>query len=287
MMQRAMPLMSGSFVLLAVITTANIVLDILSHLWPVEVSVDQFHGFIHAHMASQAAVMLALHYQFAERGITGDPDFAFAEEHPISVHNKRSYTPFKGTIFRSFVVQLLPDRIAPCFRDDFFLQPLAHFHNGSQSLELDRRQNNLPVVSRYPLTWFEHVFNRLVVMPPLFRAVLRTPTQCIWLGVLGSRPVNDVKIKAVQLKSPPDLPPVKWFVLGERLQPTMIRIDTNLMSCTLEISTPFLEGRRNCKQFLVVYLIINLMLIHFARMKSNRVQTAFERLRKDSADCEI
>ena len=131
------------------------------------------------------------------------------------------------------------------------------------------------------------MFHRLVVMPPLFRAVLRMPTQCIWLGFVGSGLVNDVNIKTIQLKSPPRLPPVKWFVLGEPLQPTMIRIDTNLMSCTLEISTPFLEGSGNCKQFLVMYLIINHMLIHVARMKSNRVQTAFELLRKDSADCEI
>ena len=105
-MQRAMPLVLGSFVHLAGFTTANIVLDILSHLWPVEFSVDQFHGFIHAHMAGHTAVMLALHYQFAERGITGDPDFAFAEEHPIFVHDKRSYMPLKGTLFRSFLVQL-------------------------------------------------------------------------------------------------------------------------------------------------------------------------------------
>ena len=96
-----------------------------------------------------------------------------------------------------------------------------------------------------------------------------------------------MKIKAVQLKSPPGLPPVKWLILGEPLQPTTIRIDTNLMSCTLEISTLFLQGIGNCKQFLVVYLINNLMLIHFVGMKSNRVRTAFELLRKDSADCEI
>ena len=96
-----------------------------------------------------------------------------------------------------------------------------------------------------------------------------------------------MKIKAVQLKSPPHLPLVKWFVLGEPLQPTMIRIDTNLMSCTLEISTLFFKGGGNCKQFLGVYLIVNLMHIHFARMKSDGVQTAFELLRKDSADCEI
>ena len=79
-MQCTMPLMSGSFVLLGVFTTANIVLDILSHLWPVEVSVDQFQGFIHAHMAGHSAVMLALHNQFVELGITADPDLAFAEE---------------------------------------------------------------------------------------------------------------------------------------------------------------------------------------------------------------
>ena len=138
-MQSTMPLVSGSFVLLAVFTTANIVLNILSHLWPVEVSVDHFHGFIHAHMAGHAAVMLALHHQFAERGITVDPDFVFAEAHPIFVRDKRSYKPLKSTIFRGFVVQLLPDRIALCFRDDFFLQPLGHFYQGSQSLELDRQ----------------------------------------------------------------------------------------------------------------------------------------------------
>ena len=124
-------------------------------------------------------------------------------------------------------------------------------------------------------------------MPHLFRAVLHTPTQCIWLGVLGSGPVYDVKIKAVQLKSLPGQPPVKWFILGEPLQPMMIRIDTNLMTCTLEISTPFLEGSGNCKEFLVMYLIIDLMLVPFVIMKSDGVQTAFELLRKDSADCEI
>ena len=88
-------------------------------------------------MAGHSSVMLTLHYQFAERGITGDLDLAFVEEHPVFVCDKRSYTPFKGTIFHSFVIQLLPDRIALCFRADFFLQPLAHFYTGSQSLELD------------------------------------------------------------------------------------------------------------------------------------------------------
>ena len=131
------------------------------------------------------------------------------------------------------------------------------------------------------------MFNQLVVLPPLFRAVLRIPTQCIWLGVFGSGLVNEMKIKAVQHKSPPAMPPVKWFVRGEPLQPTIIRIDTNLMSCTLKISTAFLKGSGNCKQFLVVYLIVNLMVLHFVRKKYNRVQLAFELLRKDSADCEI
>ena len=88
-------------------------------------------------MAGNAAVMLPLHNQFAERGITRDPDLAFAEEHPIFVRDKRSITPLKGSIFRIFVLQLLPDRIALCLRDDFFLQPLAHIYHGSQSLELD------------------------------------------------------------------------------------------------------------------------------------------------------
>ena len=57
-----MPLMTGRFVLLVVFTTANIVLDILSHLWTVEVMVDHFHGIIHAHMSGKLAVMLSVDY---------------------------------------------------------------------------------------------------------------------------------------------------------------------------------------------------------------------------------
>ena len=118
---------------------------------------------------------------------------------------------------------------------------------------------------------FEHVFNRLVVVPPLFRVVLRTPTQCIWLGILGTRTVNYLKIKSVQLQSPSSLSAIKWFILGELLQPAVIRIYNNFVPSTLKIARPFLECRGNCKQFLVMYVIINLMLIHFPRMKSNRV----------------
>ena len=113
--------MSGSLVPVAVFTTMKIVLTILSHFWPVEVSVDQFHGLIHTHMAGHMAVVLAPHNQFMEQGITRDPDFAFAEEHPIFVHEKYSNTPLKDSIICSFVVQALPDRIALCLRGDFFL----------------------------------------------------------------------------------------------------------------------------------------------------------------------
>ena len=82
-----MPLMTGCFVLLAVFRTANIVLDNLSHLWPVEVTVDHFHGFVHAHMAGYLAVMLSFHYFQMERGITWDSDLAFAEEYSVFVCN--------------------------------------------------------------------------------------------------------------------------------------------------------------------------------------------------------
>ena len=86
-MQCARPLITGRFVLLVVFTMANIVLDILSHFWLVEVTVDHFHGFIHAHIAVHLAVMFGFHYFQTERRITCDPDLAFAEEYSIFVCN--------------------------------------------------------------------------------------------------------------------------------------------------------------------------------------------------------
>ena len=86
-MQFTMPLMTGCFVLLAVFTTVNIILDILNHLWPVEVTVDHLHGFIHAHMAGHLAVMLGFHYFQTERGVTWDPYLSFAEEYSDFVCN--------------------------------------------------------------------------------------------------------------------------------------------------------------------------------------------------------
>ena len=65
-MQRAMPLVTRGLVLLAVITTANKVLDISGHAWPVEVPVDQLHGFIHAHVTGHFRIMLAFHDCLAE-----------------------------------------------------------------------------------------------------------------------------------------------------------------------------------------------------------------------------
>ena len=82
-----MPLTMGRLIFLAVLTTTHIVLNILSHLGPVEVMVDHFRGFIHAHIAGHLAVMLGFHYFQTERRITSDPDLAFAEEYSVFVCN--------------------------------------------------------------------------------------------------------------------------------------------------------------------------------------------------------
>ena len=88
-MQCALPpsLMMGRSILLALFTTANLVLDILSHLLLVEVTVDHFHGFIHAHTAGHLAILLGFYYFQSERGITCDPDLAFVAEYSIFVCN--------------------------------------------------------------------------------------------------------------------------------------------------------------------------------------------------------
>ena len=88
---------------------------------------------------------------------------------------------------------------------------------------------------------FEHVLNRLVILPPLFRAVLRTPTKRIGLTILGTWSVNDIKIIAVQLKCPPCLSSIKRFVGSKPLQASVISKNTDLMLHTLEIMSPLLK----------------------------------------------
>ena len=52
--------MTESFVPLAIIRRANIVLNIFGHPWPVEVAVNHLEGHIHAHMTSNHVIMLIL-----------------------------------------------------------------------------------------------------------------------------------------------------------------------------------------------------------------------------------
>ena len=55
-----MPLMTESYVPLAIIARANIVLNIFGHSWPVEVAVYHLEGLIHTHMTSNHGIMLIL-----------------------------------------------------------------------------------------------------------------------------------------------------------------------------------------------------------------------------------
>ena len=170
-----MPHVTGRCVLLIVFTTANIVLNIFGHLGPVDVLVLFFDSFIHTHVSGHLAVMFSFHYFHREAGIMRDPDFAFVEEYSIFVCNQPGDTPFPSSVLQCFIIESLPDRIVRCLQNDICLPPLAHCHYGSQPQKLNRHHNDFSVVSRKLLPRFKHMFNRLVVMPPLFRAVLRTP----------------------------------------------------------------------------------------------------------------
>ena len=53
-----MPFPMRSFILLAIITRLNIVLNIFGHSWTVEVAVYHLEGVSHTHMSSKGGIML-------------------------------------------------------------------------------------------------------------------------------------------------------------------------------------------------------------------------------------
>ena len=84
-----MPLMTGSFVPLAIIARANIVLNIFGHSRPVDVAVYHFKGLIHAHMTSNHGIMLILEDHLLQSLITWEPYFTFTIKHPIFISGVR------------------------------------------------------------------------------------------------------------------------------------------------------------------------------------------------------
>ena len=53
-----MPLMTGSFIPLAIIARVNIVLNVFGHPWLVEVVVYHLAGLIHAHITGNHSIVL-------------------------------------------------------------------------------------------------------------------------------------------------------------------------------------------------------------------------------------
>ena len=114
-----MPLMVRCFIPLAVFTTAHEVLNLGVHTWLIKALVTQFNDFIHSHVTSDLAIMLASHDQFLQQGIFGDPDFAFVKEHSIFVYIS-SKCALKSAIINCLRIQILSDRIISHFGDNFF-----------------------------------------------------------------------------------------------------------------------------------------------------------------------
>ena len=84
-----MPLMTGSFVPLAVIAGANIVLNVFGHRWPVEVAVYHRKGLMHAHMTSNHGIMPILKDHLLLSFITWEPYFTLTIKHPVFVSGIR------------------------------------------------------------------------------------------------------------------------------------------------------------------------------------------------------
>src|SRR5258705_2585327 len=116
-----MPLMTRSFVALAIISAANKVLNFIDHAWPVEVLSDQLNSLVHSHISCETTVMFTLHNQFLESGIPRNRNLSFAVQHAAIVGNIGKEFAFNGTILPCLVVYLLPDKIICCLLNNLLL----------------------------------------------------------------------------------------------------------------------------------------------------------------------
>ena len=135
-MQRAMPLVSGRLVPLAIIAAANIVLDLLSHPWPVEVPTDHLNGFIHPHMTGDHTVMFALKDKLLKGLVVWDPDLALTVEHTVSVRDVLTHLAFYAPIGTGLLIEFLPNLIVCGFLYEFLLHMLSHFYYRAEALHL-------------------------------------------------------------------------------------------------------------------------------------------------------
>jgi len=103
----------------------------------------------------------------------------------------------------------------------------------------------------------------------LFRIDIPSSSESIWFGAKITRAEPDDKVELEEILGPPHLPPDQYLGSRKILKVLIIRNNVDGIGWTFQIVSPNLESFKDSKQFLVMYVIIQLYYSKSTRVKSN------------------
>jgi len=106
---------------------------------------------------------------------------------------------------------------------------------------------------------------------PLFRIDVPSSSESIWFCAETIRVEPDNKIELGKVLRPPHLPPGQYLSSRKILKVLMIYNNVNGIGQTFQIVSPNLESFKDSKQFLVMYVVVQLCCSESARVKGNWV----------------
>ena len=104
---------------------------------------------------------------------------------------------------------------------------------------------------------------------PPFRIDIPLSSKSIWFGAEMTRAESDNKVELGEVLRPLHLPLGQYFSSRKILKVLIICDNINRIGRTFQIMLPNLEGFKNSKQFLVMYIVIQLHCSESMRVKSN------------------
>jgi len=104
---------------------------------------------------------------------------------------------------------------------------------------------------------------------PPFRIDVLLSSENIWFGAKMTRVELDNKVKLGEVLGPLCLPPGQYLGSRKILNILMICNNVNKIGRTFQIVLPNLESFKDGKQFLVMYVVIQLRCSKSARVKGN------------------
>jgi len=106
---------------------------------------------------------------------------------------------------------------------------------------------------------------------PLFRIDISSSSESIWFGIKTTRAESDDKVELGEILGPPCLPLGQYLNSRKILKVLMICNNIDGIGQTFQIVSPNLESFEDGKQFLVMYVIVQLHYSKSARVKGNWV----------------